>query len=92
MTIENFLENKPNVIKSFGIHKTDTGSSFVQIALLTERIKYLTDHMKEFKNDLSARRSLLIKVVQRNKLLQYIKKYDSKGYNQLVEKLGLKKK
>lgn len=81
---------KDNIIKKFAIHKNDTGSPEVQIALLTYEIKDLTKHLKTHKKDHSSRRGLLGKVVQRKKLLKYLKNEDETRYEKLIKKLKIK--
>jgi len=80
---------KGEVIKKYKVHKTDTGSAEVQIAILTEEIKSLTAHLKTHKKDNSSRRGLLKKVAQRKKLLNYLKRGDKKRHEVLVKKLKL---
>ena len=84
-------EKKEEVINSFKTHEGDTGSSEVQIALLTERIGQLTDHFKKHKKDYHSRRGLLKLVNSRRKLLAYLKKIDRGRYREVIEKLGLRK-
>ena len=74
MSVEAYIENKQNVIKQFAINAVDTGSTSVQIALLTQRILYLTEHMKNNHNDKSARYALLVLVARRNKFMKYLKR------------------
>lgn len=83
-------EVKKEIINNFKIHAQDTGSASVQIALLTERINRLTEHFKEHPKDFGSRRGLLILVGRRRRLLEYLKKKDSKRYKELIEKLNLK--
>lgn len=80
---------KKDIIKKYSVHKADTGSANVQIALLTEEIKNLTEHLKTHKKDNSSRRGLLKKVAKRRKLLKYLKKEDEKKYDAIVKKLKL---
>ena len=80
---------KETIIKKFQVHKTDTGSAEVRIALLTEEIKNLTQHLKTHKKDNSCRKGLLKKVAQRRKLLNYLKRKDEKRYKSLVNKLKI---
>jgi len=80
---------KEGIIKKYRIHKDDTGSAEVQIAILTEEIQSLTSHFKTHKKDNSSRRGLLKKVAQRRKLLNYLKRKDIKRYEALVKKLKL---
>ena len=72
-------------------HATDTGSSEVQVALLSERIGYLTEHFKVHKKDHHSRRGLLKLVSQRRRLLDYLKRNDFDGYKTLIERLGIRK-
>jgi small subunit ribosomal protein S15 len=84
-------ETKQAVITRFERKKSDTGSSEVQVALLTERINSLTGHVKANKHDYDTRRGLLRLVVQRRRLLSYLSKKDADRYNQLIKTLGLRK-
>nr|WP_058257830.1 30S ribosomal protein S15 [Herbinix luporum] len=84
-------ERKAEIIKEFGRTPNDTGSPEVQIALLTERISQLTEHLKANKKDHHSRRGLLKMVGQRRGLLEYLKKTDIEGYRSLIERLGLRK-
>ncbi len=84
-------ERKTELIGIFGVHENDTGSPEVQIALLTERINYLTEHFKVHKKDHHSRRGLLKLVSQRRKLLDYLKRKDFKRYRDILNKLGLRK-
>jgi small subunit ribosomal protein S15 len=79
--------NKEDMIKKYRLHETDTGSAEVQIVLLTEKIKSLTEHLKHYKKDNTSRRGLLKKVAQRRKLLNWLKREDEKKYNTIVKKL-----
>ena len=81
---------KTRIINKFKTHENDTGSSQVQIAILTEEIKQLTDHLSMHKHDHSSRRGLLRKVSERRKLLKYLQKEDEAGFKELVIKLKLK--
>jgi len=81
---------KEKIIKKFRVHATDTGSSQVQIAILTEEIKELTEHLKMHKHDFSSRRGLLKKVSERRKLLKYLQEEDAEQFKILAEKLKLK--
>ncbi|MBI5306005.1 30S ribosomal protein S15 [Candidatus Wolfebacteria bacterium] len=81
---------KQNVIKEVALHETDTGSVEVQVSLLTKQINELTGHLKTHKKDNHSRRGLLKMVGKRKKLLDYLKKNNSKSYASLVRKLGLK--
>ena len=84
-------EKKQEIIKNFGRTPEDTGSPEVQIALLSERINELTEHLKINKKDHHSRRGLLKMVGQRRGLLEYLKKTDIEGYRRLIERLGLRK-
>lgn len=79
------------VVKKFGSNETDTGNSRVQIALLTTRIRQLTEHCKANKKDAASRRGLLSLVGQRRRLQQYYKRRDLDGYRELIAELGLRK-
>jgi small subunit ribosomal protein S15 len=81
---------KKSLIEKFKEHPQDTGSSSVQIALLTERINYLTEHLKKHKKDFHSRRGLLMLVGRRRRLLNYLKKKDPQGYNGVAKELKLK--
>ncbi len=81
---------KTEIIAEFGRQPGDTGSSEVQIALLTERITYLTEHLKVHKKDFHSRRGLLQMVGQRRRLLAYLHRRDAARYLALVERLGLR--
>ncbi len=82
---------KQQVISEFGQKKGDTGSPEVQIALLTERINQLTDHVAVNKHDYNTRRGILRLVVQRRRLLLYLSREDADRYNKLIRTLGLRK-
>ena len=82
---------KKEIIDQFKIHDKDTGSSEVQIALLTTRIKYLTEHFQTHKKDHHSRRGLLKLVGQRRRLLNYLKKKDAEKYRILIKDLGIRK-
>jgi small subunit ribosomal protein S15 len=84
-------ELKQEVIKKYRTHEKDTGSSEVQIALLTERIQYLTEHFKSHKKDFHSRRGLLKLVNQRRKLLDYLKQKNADGYKKIIKDLNLRK-
>lgn len=84
-------EKKAGAIKSAQAHKDDTGGSSAQVAVLTERIKELTDHLKVNKHDYMARRGLLQMVGKRRRLLRYIAKHDSQAYLDLIKKLGIRR-
>ena len=84
-------EAKKEIIEKFKLHGKDTGSPEVQIALLSNRIAYLTDHFKNHKKDHHSRRGLLKLVGQRRKLLNYLKKSDLSRYQQIIKELGIRK-
>lgn len=84
-------EKKLEIIKNFGRNPQDTGSPEVQIALLTERITQLTEHLKNNKKDHHSRRGLLKMVGQRRGLLEYLKRTDIEAYRNLIDRLGLRK-
>jgi small subunit ribosomal protein S15 len=84
-------DNKKNVVAANRIHDNDTGSPEVQVALLTDRIRHLTDHLKGHMKDHASRRGLLMMVGKRTKLLKYLRNAAPARYTALVEKLGLRK-
>ena len=84
-------ERKTEVIGSFRTHESDTGSPEVQVALLSERINYLTEHFKTHVKDHHSRRGLLSLVQQRRKLLEYLKRKDITRYAELIKRLGIRK-
>ncbi len=84
-------EKKQTIIQQHQVHDKDTGSPEVQIAILTERINYLTDHLRTHKKDHHSRRGLLKMVGQRRGLLNYLAKTDVTRYRAIVEKLGLRR-
>lgn len=84
-------DEKTQVIADNRIHETDTGSPEVQIAILTERINHLNDHLKEHKNDHHSRRGLLMMVGRRRSLLNYLTKKDINRYRAIIEKLNIRK-
>ena len=86
----NVNENK-DIVKSFGKNDTDTGSTEVQVALLTKKINELSEHFKVHKKDHHSRRGLLGMINNRRKLLKYLKGKNEKGYQDLIKKLGLRK-
>ena len=85
------LERKKELIESYKIHDTDTGSPEVQIAILSEEIKNLTEHFKIHKKDHHSRRGLIMMVSQRRRLLDYLKNKEVNRYRQLIERLGLRR-
>ena len=84
-------EQKTDLITSFRTHEGDTGSPEVQIALLSNRITYLTEHFKEHAKDHHSRRGLLKLVGRRRRLLDYLKKTDLERYRTIIDKLGIRK-
>jgi small subunit ribosomal protein S15 len=84
-------ETKKGIIEGFQVHEKDTGSPEVQIALLTERIKTLTEHFKKFGKDHNSRRGLLVLVGSRRKLLKYLREKNADRYKKVIERLGLRK-
>ena len=84
-------ERKAEIIKEYGRTPNDTGSPEVQVALLTERINVLTEHLKENKKDHHSRRGLLKLVGQRRNMLDYLRRKDIERYRSLIERLGLRK-
>ena len=85
-------ERKSEVIQDFKLHDTDTGSPEIQIALLTERIRHLTEHLKVHRKDHTSRRGLLKMVGQRSTLLRYLTKKDKNRYLTVIQRLGLRRK
>ena len=84
-------EQKRSIVDQYRTHATDTGSPEVQIAILSERIGQLTEHFKTHKKDHASRRGLLMMVSKRRSLLDYLKKYDSERYKDVIQKLGIRK-
>ncbi len=84
-------QDKKNLIEKFKVHDSDTGSPEVQVGLLTNRIEYLTEHLKIHKKDHHSRRGLLMLVGRRRRLLNYVKFKDVNRYRAIIETLGLKK-
>lgn len=82
---------KSKLIKEHAVHEKDTGSSAVQVALLTEKIDALASHLKDHPKDIHSKRGLVGMVVKRKKMLSYLKAKDEKSYNSVIKKLGLKK-
>ena len=85
------VDQKQELIKEFATKKDDTGSPEVQVAILTERIVNLTEHLKTHKKDFHSRRGLLMMVGQRRRLLDYVKNKESARYENLVKRLGLRR-
>jgi len=88
--MSHFDAQKEEIINEFKTHPQDTGSPEVQVALLTRRIQYLTEHFKTFKKDHHSRRGLLRLVGRRRRLLDYLKQKDISRYRSLIERLGLR--
>ena len=84
-------ETKVTIEKEYQMHERDTGSSDVQVALLTHRIQELTDHLKLHKKDHSSRRGLIMMVSRRRRLLDYVKKKNIEHYRELIQRLGLRR-
>jgi len=84
-------EQKAKIVQDHQLHETDTGSPEVQIALLTSRITYLTEHMKVHKKDFHTRLGLLKLVGKRRRLLDYLKRSDIESYRQVIANLGLRR-
>ena len=84
-------ERKQEVIGEFRNHESDTGSPDVQVALLTERIRHLTEHLKVHRKDHASRRGLLMMVGQRARLLRYLKKTEWSRYTALIKRLGIRR-
>jgi len=84
-------EEKTKIIEKYKLHKKDTGSPEVQIALLTEEIKKLVSHLEKHKKDIHSKRGLIQMVGKRKKLLNFLKQESTRRYNSIVKKIGLKK-
>ena len=85
------MKTNQEIIKEYGKSETDTGSTEVQVALLSNRIDHLTDHLKTHKKDHHTRRGLLMLVGKRKRLLQYLQNQDVQKYRDLIDKLGLRR-
>ena len=85
------VNQKKEIVKDFGKNNTDTGSTEVQVALLTKKINELSEHFKIHKKDHHSRRGLLGMINNRRKLLKYLKSKNTEGYQELIKKLGLRK-
>ena len=83
-------QRKPSIIKSYQTHEKDTGSVEVQVAVLTERINHLVEHLKGAKKDMHSRRGLLLMVGKRKRMLAYLYGKDLKRYQELIDRLGIK--
>jgi len=84
-------ERTEELVKEYGKTEGDTGSPEVQVAILTERIRNLTDHMNDHKKDLHSRRGLIIMVGQRRRLLDYLRRKDQSRYQDVIQRLGLRR-
>ena len=91
MNVTEFASEKPKIVRDYRTHDSDTGSPEVQVALLTARIGYLTDHFKTNAKDHHSRRGLLKLVSRRRRLLDYLKSESPVRYQKLIERLGLRK-
>lgn len=85
------MKDKHTIIETFGSHQTDTGSPEVQVALLTERIDHLTEHLRSNQKDHHSRRGLLMMVGKRRRLLGYLRNQDVERYRSLIARLGLRR-
>ena len=85
------MNTKQNIIKEYGKSETDTGSTEVQVALMSERINHLTEHLKDHKKDHHTRRGLLMLVGKRKRLLEYLQNQDINRYRELIDKLGIRR-
>jgi small subunit ribosomal protein S15 len=83
--------DKSSVISDFKVHDTDTGSPEVQIALLTQRVSHLTEHLRTHRKDFHSRRGLIAMTSRRRKLLDYVKRHDLEKYKELLERLKLRR-
>ena len=91
MNVTEFESGKADIVRQYRTHDTDTGSPEVQVALLTSRIAYLTDHFQSHAKDHHSRRGLLQMVGRRRRLLEYLRGEDPDRYHKLIERLGLRK-
>ena len=85
------MNTKQKIIKEYGKSDTDTGSTEVQVALMSERINHLTEHLKDHKKDHHTRRGLLMLVGKRKRLLEYLQNQDINRYRELIDKLGIRR-
>ena len=85
------MNTKQDIIKEYGKSDTDTGSTEVQVALMSERINHLTEHLKDHKKDHHTRRGLLMLVGKRKRLLQYLQNQDINRYREIIDKLGIRR-
>ena len=91
MNVTTYQSEKPNIVRDYRTHDKDTGSPEVQVALLTNRITYLTDHFKTNAKDHHSRRGLMKLVSRRRRLLDYLKSESPERYHRLIERLGIRK-
>jgi len=91
VNVTTYQSEKPNIVRDYRVHDKDTGSPEVQVALLTNRITYLTDHFKTNAKDHHSRRGLLKLVSRRRRLLDYLKSESPERYHRLIERLGIRK-
>ncbi|HXH51791.1 MAG TPA: 30S ribosomal protein S15 [Terriglobia bacterium] len=84
-------DSKSQIIANFKVHTSDTGSPEVQIAVLTERISYLTEHFRVHRKDHASRRGLLTMVSKRKRLLDYLRRHNADRYKQVIDRLGIRK-
>lgn len=85
------MKTAAEIVSEFGTHESDTGSPEVQVAILTDRINHLTEHLREHKHDHHSRRGLLLMVGKRRRLLDYLRRQDVERYRALIAKLGLRR-
>lgn len=85
------MKTPTEIVAEYGTHESDTGSPEVQVALLSERINHLTEHLREHKHDHHSRRGLLMMVGKRRRLLDYLRRQDVDRYRSLIAKLGLRR-
>jgi small subunit ribosomal protein S15 len=85
------MKTNTEIVAEYGTHESDTGSPEVQVALLSERINHLTEHLREHKHDHHSRRGLLMMVGKRRRLLDYLRREDVERYRALIAKLGLRR-
>jgi small subunit ribosomal protein S15 len=85
------MKTTTEIVEEFGTHESDTGSPEVHVALLSQRINHLTEHLRDHKHDHHSRRGLLLMVGQRRRLLDYLRRQDVERYRSLIAKLGLRR-
>lgn len=85
------MKTTAEIVSEYGTHESDTGSPEVQVAILTDRINHLTEHLREHKHDHHSRRGLLLMVGKRRRLLDYLRRQDVERYRALIAKLGLRR-